>query len=101
MTAVKPSQNEEEYFAKIEIEKKRKLAEEIQSKFREDEIHRLRDIHYMHCPKCGMELQVLVYRGVMLDKCYNCGSVTLSAKDLESLAGEETSIINSLVGLFK
>lgn len=52
----KPSEREEEYFARLEFEKKKKSEEEKQKKMAKEEKKKLRDLHYMKCPKCGMEL---------------------------------------------
>lgn len=101
MTATKPSSNEEEYFAKQEIEKKRKLALEIERAYRAEERDRLREVHQGHCSKCGMELQSHVFKGVMLEKCYNCGAVVLDADEFEKLAGEEDSLLASIMSLFR
>jgi hypothetical protein len=46
---VKPSQKEEEYFARHGTERRRKAQGTCRKK-------RLREFHYMRCPKCGMEL---------------------------------------------
>ncbi len=47
----------------------------------------LRELHYMHCPKCGASLQEIVFRGVRIDKCFGCGGVFLDDGELEELAG--------------
>lgn len=101
MTPSRPSQNEEEYFAREEISKLNKLADEIRSKQTEEEKKKLKDLHFMHCPKCGLDLKEILYKGVMIDKCFHCGAVTLDDGELEKLAGEEESLISSIVGLFK
>ncbi len=56
----KPSEREEEYFARIEFERKKKTEEEKQKKMAEEERTKLKDFHYMKCPKCGMELIEIV-----------------------------------------
>ena len=81
----KPSSQEEEYFAREEIEKKRKLAlrqaEETAAKERE----RLKQLHHMKCPKCGMDLQAIAKGKVEVDTCFNCHGVWLDAGELEQL----------------
>lgn len=93
--------NEEEYFARQEIEKKRKLAEEISSKLKAEEKANLKELHFNHCGKCGEQLQELAFKGVMIDKCFACGAVLLDDGELEKLAGAEGSVITSIIGLFK
>lgn len=101
MTATKPSSNEEEYFAKQEIEKRRKYHEEVKKKMADDEAAKLKELHHMHCSKCGFELHTLVFRGVEIEKCYHCGAVVLDESEFEKFAGDGNSLINSLIGVFK
>jgi len=54
---VKPSDKEEEYFARIEMERRRKTEEERIKAIEIAERQRLKEMHFMRCPKCGMELQ--------------------------------------------
>jgi hypothetical protein len=53
---VKPTEKEEEYFARLEFEKRRKLEAENQAQIMEEEKRKLKELHYMRCPKCGMHL---------------------------------------------
>jgi hypothetical protein len=48
----------------------------------------LRRAHYMHCPKCGADLEEVVFRAVRVDKCFGCGGVWLDDGELEELAGQ-------------
>jgi hypothetical protein len=59
--------NEEEWFAREEAEKKRKLALEERRRTSEEERERLRALHHMRCPKCGMDLSTVPFRGVEAD----------------------------------
>ncbi len=101
----KPSSTEEEYFAREEIEKKRKLAlqqaEEMAAKQRED----LKKLHFMKCPKCGMDLQTLSRGKVEIDTCFNCQGVWLDAGELDQVMsqGSETSgkVMGAVLNLFK
>ncbi|OVE82748.1 hypothetical protein BVY03_00195 [bacterium K02(2017)] len=101
MSIGKSGQSEEEYFAQVEIEKKKKLATEVKAKLEDAEMQKLKELHYMRCPKCGLVLHEIVYKGVAIDKCYSCGVIVLDDGELEKLAGEEDSLIKSIVGLFK
>ncbi len=53
---VKPTETEAEYFAKIEFEKRKKREAEKQAQFVEEDKRKLKELHYMRCPKCGMQL---------------------------------------------
>jgi hypothetical protein len=84
---------EEEYFLKIEAEKLRKLAETQRQSKAADELKKLKELHWMRCPKCG------AYRGIKIDKCFSCGGVYLDDGELELVAAREASGI--LSGLTK
>ena len=101
----KPSSTEEEYFALEEIEKKRKLAlkqaEEMAAKARED----VKKLHYMKCPKCGMDLQTLTKGKVEVDTCFNCQGVWLDAGELEQVIAQGSEhggkVMGAVLNLFK
>jgi len=81
----KPSNFEDEYFAREDIELKRRLAfqraQELEAKEREE----LKKLHHMKCPKCGMDLQTLSRGPVEIDTCFSCGGVWLDAGELEQI----------------
>ena len=56
-----PSKNEEEYFARIEFERRKTMEVEKVKKLAEEEKKNLKDLHYMRCPKCGMELSEIEF----------------------------------------
>ena len=47
----KPSEREEEHFARLEFERNKKLEEERHKNLAEEEKKRLKELHYMKCPK--------------------------------------------------
>ena len=53
---IKPTDKEEEYFARLEFEKKKKNQKEHKAKLNEKDKKKLKKLHYMHCPKCGQDL---------------------------------------------
>ena len=98
---VKPSQQEEEYHARLEFERRKKVEEERQAKLAAEECDRLKQLHYMCCPKCGMELIAIDYRGVEVDKCSACQGVWLDAGELEQIAALEKSSLDKWFNVFK
>lgn len=98
---VAPSDKEEHYFAKLEIERKKKLEAERHVKLAEEEKQRRKELHYMHCPKCGTDLAEIDYEGVKVDKCFSCGGVWLDAGELELVSKFETSTLDSFLRVFK
>lgn len=101
----KPSSLEDEYFAREEIEKKRKLAlkqaEEMAAKEREER----KKLHWMKCPKCGMDLQTLERGDVEIDTCFNCKGIWLDAGELETILkqGSEQAggVMKAVLGIFR
>ena len=81
----KPSNLEEEYFAREEIEKKRKAAREQSEAVASARKEELKKLHFMKCPKCGMDLQTVAKSVVEIDVCFTCQGVWLDKGELETL----------------
>ena len=84
--AGKPSEKEEEYFVRMEFERKKKTEEEKQKNMAEGAKKKLKELHYMKCPKCGMELIEIDYRGIKKDRCSGCEGIWLNATELEAVS---------------
>ena len=67
MTNQKPSHPEDEYFAREDAEKKRKLALQVKKETEAAELQRLKALHYMQCPKCGLPLQEVKFKHIDVD----------------------------------
>jgi len=96
----KPSEKEEEYFVRMEFEKKKKEEEENQKKLAEAEKKKLKELHHMKCPKCGMELIEIDYKAIKVDKCSGCDGVWLDAGELETVSKFEKSGLDKLFSVF-
>jgi len=102
MSIDKPTNSEEEYFAREEVEKRYKLAKELEAKRAANDAALLKQAHYMKCPKCGNELQTVKHAGVEIDKCFHCGVTVLDAGELEKIAGaQKPGFIADLTQLFR
>jgi hypothetical protein len=100
--SVKPSDREEEFFARQEWDRKRKVAQEHEEHLKAAERNKLKEQHWMRCPKCGMELVEIEYRGLKLDQCSSCSGVWLDAGELEALAtSEKSGFLGGLQAFFK
>jgi hypothetical protein len=100
MSVKKPREKEEEYFARIEFEKRIKAIEERQKKLVQEERQQAKELHYMHCPKCGMELAGINYQGVKIDRCSACHGIWLDAGELEEILKKE-NLLSKITSLFK
>ncbi len=49
---------------------------------------KLKALHWLHCPKCGMDMESVIVGGVEVERCFACGGTFLDAGDLERLANE-------------
>lgn len=81
----KPSKAEDEYFARQELERRRRWAAEQAATIADTEKQKAKDLHWMKCPKCGMELSELEMQGVKVDQCAYCGGIFLDAGEIEQI----------------
>jgi Zn finger protein HypA/HybF involved in hydrogenase expression len=98
---MKPSEKEEEFFAKMEFERKKKIEEEKHKMLAAEQKSRLRELHYMRCPKCGMELIEIDYKGIKIDECSECEGIWLDAGELETVAKLEKTGLDKFFSIFK
>lgn len=97
----KPSELEEEYFARIEFEKRKKIEEKRHRQLAELEKKRLQELHHMRCPKCGMELIEIDYKHIKVDKCSECDGIWLDPGELDAISKLEKSGLDKLFSVFK
>ena len=100
MSPLKPSEKEEEFFARQEFEKKRRMEEEKQKSLAAEAKKQAKDLHFMKCPKCGMDLIEIDYKNLKIDKCSSCAGVWLDAGELEAVAGMEKGGLDKLFSVF-
>jgi len=102
MSSKKPTKTEDEYFAREDAEKAKRLKEQLKGESLEEQKQNIKTICYMKCPKCGGDLTEVVFRGIKIDRCTSCNGVWLDDGELEKLAGpEEKSSIREIINLFK
>ena len=98
---VKPSDREEEYYARKEFEDKQKREEVKQIDMEIAEKQKLKELHFMNCPKCGMKLIEVNYKNIEVDKCSGCNGIWLDAGELEAVAKLNQSVLNKWFDTFK
>lgn len=98
---VKPTDQEEEYFARIEQEMKKKIAERTRGEASEEEREKLRELHFMKCPKCGMDLIEIDFKGMKIDECSSCRGLWLDAGEFDAMAKIEKPVLEKLFSIFK
>lgn len=85
---MRPSEKEQEYFLRREAERLKKLRDEHREKLAAEEKERLRELHFMRCPKCGMAMTTSVLSDVEIDVCPDCKGIYLDAGELDKLLQE-------------
>ncbi len=97
---VKPSEKEEEYFARLELEQRKKVEVEKLKRLAEEEKRKLKELHYMRCPKCGMDLSEIDYKGIRIDKCFQCDGIWLDSGELQAISKLEKTGLDKLFSVF-
>lgn len=97
----KPSEAEEEYFRRQELERRKTAELDTRKIVAAAEAARLRELHHMKCPKCGRDLVEIDYRDITIDKCTGCEGVWLDPGELEAVARLEQSTLGRVFGRFR
>ena len=97
---LKSSRTEDEYFAKEEAIKLRKLAVKSQTDMASEEKKRLKQLHWMHCPKCGLSMSTITINKVEVDKCFFCGGLYFDEGELEKVSGKESFFFKEMTKVF-
>jgi hypothetical protein len=98
---VKPTEHEEEFFARQEFERMKGVEENNARKIEVEEKKRLQDLHNMRCPKCGMQLVEIDYRTIKIDRCTACNGVWLDAGELEQISKFDAPVMSKFFSIFK
>ena len=93
-------EGEEEYFVRLEVERMRKGAEERQAKLLAEERERDRALHFMKCPKCGMQLEEIAFGDVRVDKCFSCDGLWLDRGELDLIREKDGGFMGRLLVVF-
>jgi hypothetical protein len=80
-TDEKPSRNEDEYFAKQNLEIIREMRIKLDAERKQAE----RTAHLNKCPRCGGDLKEAHVEEVKIDECVDCGGIWLDKGELEQL----------------
>ena len=101
MSLKKPSGLEGEYFAREEFFRQQAIeAKKCEEMAEEDKAHQ-KELHFMKCPKCGMDLVTIDFKGVQIDRCPCCEGVWLDTGELETISEMEPSRLDKLFNIFK
>jgi len=99
---VTPSEQEEEYFARLEFERRKKVLADAESSTEAVERQRVLAVARNRCPKCAAPLVTITYRKVELDKCSACGGLWFDCGELDQVLaqGEGSGFLGGLKKIF-
>lgn len=100
-TLQRPHEAEDEYFARLEVEKKCKIAEKRRAEMEQKEIETLKRIHARRCADCGQALETIVFKGISVNKCFHCGGAYLSRQAFQKLCGRDHQFLNLFMEIFQ
>ena len=86
----KPSDKEQQYFIAQEMKRLKALHQQYAEKTAESERQRLKDLHYMHCTKCGQKMETTTLADIEVEVCPGCGGIYLDAGELNKIVDEQT-----------
>ena len=76
--------NEQQMIEAARVAREKREAERARQET-EEQRSRLRELHFMKCPKCGHDLAEEELEGVRLDRCTYCEGIYLDAGELDQL----------------
>lgn len=97
----KPSDQEDEYFIRLEKEMQKQREEQRKAQVSKEEREKLRALHFMKCPKCGTDLMEIDFKGMKIDECTSCRGMWLDAGEFDALVAIEKPVLERLFTLFK
>ena len=63
---------------------------------------KLKELHFMSCPRCGLKLQQVRFRQVDVDACFSCNGIFLDAGELEKIEKPESKgVMSAILNWFK
>jgi Zn finger protein HypA/HybF involved in hydrogenase expression len=97
---LKPSEKEEEYFARQMFEQKQRVEQEKQIHLADAERKKAKELHFMKCPKCGMNLVEIDYKSIKVDRCSSCEGIWLDSGELAQVVKLEKGALDRLFSVF-
>lgn len=101
MSPNKPSEAEDIYIMQVEFERKRQRLEAEHEKLKKEELARLKKLHHMCCPKCGMELVAMHYKDVEVDRCSHCEGIWLDNGELDCILSKGKGVVDKFFSIFQ
>jgi hypothetical protein len=87
---MKPSKIEDQHIWEHELNCRLQRLEAEQRAITGTEKLWLKELHWMHCPKCGRELATESHGSVEIGLCPSCRGLWLDANELETIVASES-----------
>ncbi len=98
---MKRTKSEDEYVWVQELQNRLAKLEQEQQAQSKAEKARLKELHWMHCPKCGQELVTEECDSVEVDVCPSCKGVWLDAGELGTIVERTGSFFHSCLRVIR
>ena len=98
---MKPNSAEEQHVWKQERNRQSEKLQLEQQAAADMEQRRLKELHWMRCPKCGQELVTENHGPVEIDLCPNCRGLWLDANELETILKNEGGYFGSCLKILR
>ena len=98
---MKPSIIEDQHIWEIELSRRLQKLEAEQQATAELEKRQMKELHWMHCPKCGQKLATENYGSVEIDLCPSCRGLWLDANELETILANEGGFVRSWLKMLR
>jgi uncharacterized protein len=98
---MKPTKIEDQHVWEHELNRRLRKLEAEQHATAETEKRQLKELHWMHCPKCGQKLAAENYGPVEIDLCPSCRGLWLDAKELETIVASESGLLRSCLKILR
>jgi acetyl-CoA carboxylase beta subunit len=86
---------EDQHVWELEQSRRLQLLEAEQQVVAETEKRQLKELHWMHCPKCGQKLTREEHGSVEIDVCPSCRGLWLDTNELETIVASESGFLLS------
>ena len=77
-------ENERKLLEQVRREREQRL-EAYREETEKEDRERLRQAHWMRCPKCGNEMKVEQLEGIEIERCSVCGGMFFEHNELQTL----------------
>jgi uncharacterized protein len=98
---MKNTKTEDEYIWVHELQTRMASLEKEQQAQTQEEKVRLKELHWMHCPKCGQELATETCDAVEIDVCPSCKGLWLDVGELGTIVEKRGSFFHSCLRVLR